>query len=259
MPELNALDPSKAETSPSEVLGHIHSVTGSQASIGLFGARGLHHAGATVGKFIKIHTGEALLIGVITDVSLLVSPSIGEQSYSGVAHVDLTGEISDHGGKMRFRRGVTDYPSIGDPSSALTRNELRLVFDTSAAKTIKIGQLHQDSTITVTIDVDEMLSKHFAVLGTTGVGKSSAVALILQQILQARPDVRGLLLDVHNEYARSFGERAYVVNSGNLRLPFWLFNFEEIVDVFFGGRPGLEEEVEILAEVIPQAKVAYTQ
>ena len=259
MPELNARDPGKTETAAGEVLGHVHSVTGAQASIGLLSANGVHRAGATVGKFIKIHTGKALLIGVITDVSLLVSPSIGEQRYCGVAHVDLTGEISDRGGKIGFRRGVTDYPSIGDAASALTRNELRLVFETSAAKTIKIGQLQQDSAITVTVDVDEMLSKHFAVLGTTGVGKSSAVAVILQQILQVRPDVRILLLDVHNEYGRCFGERAYVVNPGNLRLPFWLFNFEEIVDVFFGGRPGLDEEVEILAEVIPQAKVAYTQ
>jgi len=259
MPELNARDPGKTEATAGEVLGHVHSVTGAQASIGLLSANGLHRAGATVGKFIKIHTGKALLIGVITDVSLLVSPSIGEQRYCGVAHVDLTGEIGDRGGKIGFRRGVTDYPSIGDAASALTSNELRLVFDTSAAKTIKIGQLQQDSTITVAVDVDEMLSKHFAVLGTTGVGKSSAVAVILQQILQVRPDVRILLLDVHNEYGRCFGERAYLVNPGNLRLPFWLFNFEEIVDVFFGGRPGLDEEVEILAEVIPQAKVTYTQ
>ena len=165
MPELNARDPGKTEAAAGEVLGHVHSVTGAQASIGLLSARGLHHAGATVGKFIKIHTGKALLIGVITDVSLLVSPNIGEQRYCGVAHVDLTGEIGDRRGKIGFRRGVTDYPSIGDAASALTSNELRLVFETSAAKTIKIGQLQQDSTITVAIDVDEMLSKHFAVLG----------------------------------------------------------------------------------------------
>jgi len=252
-------DPNKTDAMVGELLGHVHSVTGSQASIGLLGTKGSHRAAATVGKFIKIHTGKALLIGVITDVSALVSASVGERGYCGVARIDLTGEISERDGKIGFRRGVTEYPSIGDPASALTSNELRLVFDTSGARTIKIGQLQQDSAITVAIDVDEMLSKHFAVLGTTGVGKSSAVALLLQQILQARPDLRILLLDVHNEYARSFGERAYVVNPGNLRLPFWLFNFEEIVDVFFGGRPGLEEEVEILAEVIPQAKVAYTQ
>jgi uncharacterized protein len=59
-----------------------------------------------------------------------------------------------------------------------------------------------------------MLSKHFAILGTTGVGKSSAVAVILQQLLQARPDLRVLLLDVHNEYGRCFGDRAYMANPG---------------------------------------------
>ena len=104
-----------------------------------------------------------------------------------------------------------------------------------------------------------MLSKHFAVLGTTGVGKSSAVALLLQKILEARGDLRVLLLDVHNEYGRCFGSQAQVLNPSNIKLPFWLFNFDEIVDVFFSGRPGLEEEVDILSEVIPLAKAAYAQ
>ena len=72
--------------------------------------------------------------------------------------------------------------------------------------------------------------------------------------MRARPDLRIFVLDPHNEYGRCFGERAQVINPRNLRLPFWLFNFEEIVDVFFGGRPGLEEEVDILSEVIPLAK-----
>jgi len=42
-------------------------------------------------------------------------------------------------------------------------------------------------------------------------------------------------------------------------LPFWLFNFEEIVDVLFGGRPGVPEELDVLAEIIPMAKGIYTQ
>ena len=50
-----------------------------------------------------------------------------------------------------------------------------------------------------------------------------------------------------------------MLNPRNLRLPFWLFNFEETIDVFFGGRPGVDEEVEILSEVIPLAKAAYLQ
>jgi uncharacterized protein len=71
--------------------------------------------------------------------------------------------------------------------------------------------------------------------------------------------LRVFLLDVHNEYGRCFGDRALVLNPRNLKLPFWLFNFEEIVDVLFAGRPGVPEELDILAEVIPVAKSIYTQ
>ena len=96
-------------------------------------------------------------------------------------------------------------------------------------------------------------------LGTTGVGKSSGVAILLQQILDERPDLRIFLIDPHNEYGRCFGDKAQVLTPRNLRLPFWLFNFEETVDAFFGGRPGIDEEVEILSEAIPEAKAAYVQ
>src|SRR5437763_197797 len=83
-----------------------------------------------------------------------------------------------------------------------------------------------------------------------GVGKSSGVALILREILDARPDLRIFLIDPHNEYARGFADRANVLTPSNLKLPFWLFSFEEIVDVFFRGRPGVDEEVAILSELI---------
>ena len=119
--------------------------------------------------------------------------------------------------------------------------------------------LQQDHTIPAQIDIDNLVSKHFAMLGTTGVGKSNGVAIILQQILDERPDLRIFLIDPHNEYGRCFGDKSQVLTPRNLRLPFWLFNFEETVDAFFGGRPGIDEEVEILSEVIPLAKAVYGQ
>jgi uncharacterized protein len=254
-----APDPGRPPSSAGTSLGHVYSVSGSQASIALMNADGPGRAWMKVGKFIKIQTGKTLLVGVVTEVSVRPAPGMKDQGHYGTASVDLAGEIGQAGGKLSFRRGVTEYPAVGDSAMPLSSDELRIVFDTAETKTIKIGHLQQDRTISVGIDIQEMLSKHFAILGTTGVGKSSAVALILRQILGVRPDLRILLLDVHNEYGRCFGERAFLVNPGNLKLPFWLFNFEEIVDVFFGGRPGLEEEVETLAEVIPFAKVTYTQ
>ena len=117
-----------------------------------------------------------------------------------------------------------------------------------------IGDLQQNPNIGVHIDIDHLVSRHFAILGATGVGKSSGVAIILQKILDTRPNLRIFLVDPHNEYGRCFGDKAQVLNPRNLRLPFWLFNFEETVDAFFGGRPGVDEEVEILSEVIPLAK-----
>ena len=117
-----------------------------------------------------------------------------------------------------------------------------------------VGALQQDPTIAACVNVDDMVAKHFAIFGTTGVGKSSGVSLILREILTVRPDLRLFLIDPHNEYGRCFEDRALVLNPRNVKLPFWLFNFEEIVDVFYRGRPGVEEEVAILSELIPVAK-----
>lgn len=245
-----------------DLLGRIHGVSGSRATVGLLSAAldGPHRAIITVGRFLKIRTGAALLVGVITDV-FIQNPSDAKAGECGaVAHLDLMGQFDRRDPtRMRFRRGVTDYPIIGDVVVPLTNRELHVIFDGSEAATISIGALQQDSTVNACVEVDEMLSKHFAVLGSTGVGKSTGLAHILLQTMDARPDLRIFLLDAHNEYDRVFSERAHVVNPGNLRLPFWLFNFEEIVDVFFAGRPGSQEEVAILSEVIPLAKWSYTQ
>ena len=141
----------------------------------------------------------------------------------------------------------------------LTNQQLRTVYAPSKAEQINIGTLQQDPSVVAYVDVEDMLSKHFAVLGSTGVGKSSGVSLLLNEVLRVRPNLRVFLLDVHNEYGRCFGDKSLVLNPRNLKLPFWLFNFEEFVDVIFGGRPGVPEELEVLVELIPVAKATYTQ
>ncbi len=193
---------------------------------------------------------------MITDATCEDLPT--SDNYVASAGVDLLGEISgsEH---PKFQRGVTNYPTIGDAVELISNQELRTVYAPSGSDQINIGTLQQDRSVTAYVDVEEMLSKHFAVLGSTGVGKSTGVSLLLNEILKARPNLRIFLLDVHNEYGRCFGERSLVLNPRNLKLPFWLFNFEEIVDVLFAGRPGVPEELDVLAEVIPMAKGVYTQ
>jgi DNA helicase HerA-like ATPase len=245
-----------SQVSETAALGCVLAISGSQASVRISLPADSHHADvarATVGKFLGIFTGETLVIGVITKMS--VEQSRGEAPVQAAAQVDLLGEIKQNeAGAPFFQRGVTVYPAIGDTAELVTQDELRLVFDTAGGETITIGQLQQDVSIPAYVNVDEMVHKHFAVLGTTGVGKSSGVALLLGKIMDARPDLRIFLIDPHNEYGRCFGNRAQVLTPKNLKLPFWLFNFEETVDVFFRGRPGLDEEVEVLSDLIPIAK-----
>ncbi len=245
-----------------EPLGRIISVRGSRASVSLPVAptRKADDGRATVGRFLGIRTGRSLLIGVITDLAVDEAAAGDWRDCHATARLELVGEIKNPDtASAQFQRGVAEYPAIGDPVVLIGPRELPLVFNVGSDSVIDVGHLQQDTTIRAYVDVDDMLSKHFAVLGTTGVGKSSGVVVILQEVLRTRPDLRIFVLDVHNEYARSFGELAQVVNPRNLRLPFWLFTFEEIVDVFFGGRPGLEDEVDILAEAIPLAKSSYQQ
>lgn len=234
--------------------GAVHSVKGSEAKVSLPSSRSHETARATVGAFLRIQAGDRRVIGIVTAVDAADGPG----GTGAEACVDLMGEIiCDPNGLDRFQRGVSIYPAIGDAVSVIGREELRLIYSGSGQGSIAIGALHNDSGIEARISIDNTLSKHFAVLGSTGVGKSSGVAVILREILEARPNLRIFLLDGHNEYGRCFGSRANVVNAHNLKLPFWLFNFEEFIDVIYGGRPGVEEELDILAEHIPIAKGMY--
>src|SRR3954453_8046131 len=239
--------------------GRVISVRGSLARVGLLAASQMSHTEvrATVGRFVSIRCSNSTIVAMITEVSCEHLPS--SDAYVASASVDLLGEILGGPLRPKFQRGVTNYPSIGDTVDLISNQELRTVYAPSGSDQINVGTLQQDSSVVAYVDVEEMLSKHFAVLGSTGVGKSSGVSLLLNEILVTRPNLRIFLLDVHNEYGRCFGDRALVINPRNLKLPFWLFNFEEIVDVFFGGRAGIAEELEILSEVFPIAKALYTQ
>jgi DNA helicase HerA-like ATPase len=241
-------------------IGRVVGINGSQASVEL-NARPSGSENPTVGKFMGLTTATSVIIGLITDVGEQAIAGLGGgPSFRKVARLDLIGEIkTGEGGVERFQRGVTDYPNIGDGALLLGERKLRLVYGSADSDRAHIGNLQQNSNIHVHIDIDHLVSRHFAILGATGVGKSSGVVIILQKILETRPNLRIFLVDPHNEYSRCFGDKAQVLNPRNLRLPFWLFNFEETIDAFFGGRPGVDEEVEILAEVIPQAKAAYLQ
>src|SRR5262245_3688140 len=232
-------------------LGRAISVGGSQVIVQFssdLSSAGEDLANVTVGTFLGIEGNQSLVIGALCEISL-DKPQDGQRAMRATGRVDLLGElVQDSDGAWYFRRGVMAYPKIGSAIVPIGHSELRVIFDTVGPNTINVGQLQQDGSIGAYLDVDDMVQKHFAIFGSTGAGKSSSVALILREIMDARQDLRILLIDPHNEYGACFEDRAHVVRYGNLRLPFWLFSFDEIVQVIFGQRDDVEEEVSLFAE-----------
>ena len=156
-----------------------------------------------------------------------------------------------------FNRGVSVYPTLGDRVRVASRPELEQAFCGDKRNSVRVGCIRQDPSIAATIRVDDLLGKHFAILGTTGTGKSCTTALILRSILQKNPAAHIVLLDPHNEYAPAFGDWAEVISQRNMQLPYWLLTFEELVEVLIGDPLERKAEVEILQELIPLAKARY--
>lgn len=179
-----------------------------------------------VGSQVKMVVGNSWLIA---NVRTLRASESGEL----VAHVDFLGEGSrDSAGKLsNFRRGVTRYPIPGAEVLPVTTDDLHAVFAASDEPHIEIGTVYPTDDIRGTLYVDPMLSKHFAVLGSTGTGKSTSVALILHRISELSPEGHILMIDPHGEYSAAFKNCGELFNVDNLQLPYWLMNFEEHCEV----------------------------
>ena len=166
----------------------------------------------------------------------------------------LVGELVKRAnGTAAFNCGVSVYPTLGDRVRVASRLELEQAFYDDKRHSVRVGSIRQDPSIAAMIRVDDLLGKHFAILGTTGTGKSCTTALILRSILQRNPAA----LDPHNEYASSFGEWGEVISPRNMQLPSWLLTFEELIEVLIGNPQERKAEIEILQELIPLAKSRY--
>ena len=244
---------------PEARVGRVVSVSGAQAVALLEGGgEGREQAcGLEIGKLVTMRSERSVVFGLIAGLSVPAPAQDPKQSEVRIVELELLGEtpINERGRRLSFQRGVTSFPSLGDSVFHANREDLEIVFASPDANKVRVGSIHQDRRLPACVAVDDLLGKHFALLGTTGSGKSCAVALILRQILQEHQNGHVVLLDPHNEYHRAFGEMAELIDPGTLELPFWLFNFEEFVEVVLG-RKGSPDGIEasILNELIPIAQ-----
>ncbi len=247
--------------SDTRVLGHVVRCDGARATIAAFAdeENGAVTAQWTVGRIISINLGSARTVGLVYEIGK-ADLSWNENGRNAIeVHVELVGEVRDRDQPQPpvFDRGITIYPHVGALAHRIRARDLQAVYDLAGRHSVTIGQLSQDESIEARIAIDDTLARHFAIVGTTGVGKSTAVSLLMRKAIEARPDLRILILDPHNEFAASLPEHCVRVDASTLDLPFWMFRLEEFTEVLFRGRETEPEEVDVLRDLIPIAKNLY--
>jgi len=162
----------------------------------------------------------------------------------------LTGRIHS------FRRGVTNYPIPGALVYPATSQDLKQIYASDGRTSIGIGNVYPTKDISAALYIDALLGKHFALLGSTGTGKSTSAALILHRICEHAPEGHVLMIDPHGEYGAAFKSTGICLDVSNLQMPYWLMNFEEHCEMFLTTRGSdREEDAEILSKCLYEARM----
>jgi len=209
-----------------------------------------------LGAIMSIDAGHAVVLGLVSAMSVPAPSHDSAVQTIRIVEMELIGEFTKPtiNAPARFKRGVSSFPTLGDGVHVATRDELTALFAINGASSVRIGVVKQDAQIPATVNIDELFSRHCAVLGTTGAGKSCALALLLRSVLERFPHGHIVILDPHNEYSKSFEDRAVVFDPTTLTLPYWMLTFDELVEVLYPGKEGYTEEIELLADLVPAAK-----
>src|SRR6478736_5479456 len=206
-----------------------------------------------VGSQVKIKTPDGWLLANVRNQKQ------DRRADGGIlANIDFMGEGKEEkltGKISSFRRGVTRYPIPGALVFPATTDDLRQIYASDGRSSVQIGTVYPTSDIRAGLYVDAMLGKHFALLGSTGIGKSTSAALILHRICESAPNGHIVMIDPHGEYAAAFKTTGMIFDVGNLHMPYWLMNFEEHCEVFLTSKGNdAQEDAEILAKCLLKAR-----
>ncbi|MFM7402548.1 MAG: ATP-binding protein [Erythrobacter sp.] len=206
-----------------------------------------------VGSQVKIRVGDAWLLASVRDQRR------DRRSDAGIiTHIDFLGEGGEEkltGWINGFKRGITRYPIPGAFVYPATTKDLEQIYATDGRASITIGKVFPTKDIRAGLYIDAMLGKHFALLGSTGTGKSTSAALILHRICEAAPQGHIVMIDPHGEYSAAFRSTGQILDVSNLQMPYWLMNFEEHCEVLLTSS-GNERQVDadILAKCLLGAR-----
>lgn len=231
-------------------MGSVASVSGSAVSVhlaksiasGLSIIEGRTYRIGQVGSFVRIPQGYQDLFGVVSEVGAKAMPSNLDTASSETGRwmqIQLIGESVGH----VFERGISQYPNIGDSVHITTESNLARIYGASKFGQIVIGSLSSAESIPAKVSLNELVTRHSAVLGSTGSGKSTTTASLLRSICGSSeyPSARILMLDVHGEYSEALADVATILSvdprpgEKELFVPYWALNSNELLDFLTGG------------------------
>ncbi|WP_245988070.1 ATP-binding protein [Sphingobium fluviale] len=229
----------RSDNTPLEDIGFVFQVAGSSSQI-LIDLKSIdalgHHPDpciamtGQVGSQVKMRLGHMWIIANIRSMVL-----DRRDSTRVVADIDFLGEGNEEFGTgviVNFRRGVTRYPTPGTPIFPVSSADMDQIYAATGRSHVQIGTVYPTTHTRAALYVDALLGKHFALLGSTGTGKSTSAALILHKICEQSPKGHIVMIDPHGEYSAAFTQNGALYDASNLALPYWLMNFEEHCEVF---------------------------
>lgn len=257
-------------------IGKVSSVSGASVAVklseslasGLSIINGNTYRVGQVGSFVRIPMGYQDLYGVVSEIGASAAPQ--PVNYEDIEtgrwmKVELAGETIG----LRFERGISQHPNINDSVHIVTEQDLRRIYGGKGDDQIKIGTLSSAENIDVRLSLDALVTRHSAILGSTGSGKSTTVASLLRSIVgsddqgSGSPAARILLLDIHGEYASALSDLAHVFSAtpqpgqSPLHVPYWALEANELLSFVAGD---LTENQEIFfTDKIYQMKLDRSQ
>lgn len=208
------------------------------------------------GSIIKIHFGRRIIYGYVGRlrmkaeydkemgrvVSVTEDARIIEADLFGEAEWILDGSANPPAWMLQFERGVSTFPLPQQTMYLTPSSELRFIYGHGKGAILEIGEHVGSAGAPCYADLNELLGKHTAILGSTGSGKSGAVAAIIHSLrehgskrkyLKWKPQI--VILDPHNEYAVAFKDsKSLSTDANTLSLPYWLLSSQETFSLFVG-------------------------
>lgn len=234
-------------------LGDVQDVNGTTVSIilsknsltGFIYIDGQGYRVGQIGSFVRIPIGFCDLFGLVSEVGASAAPDNKAESQSSGnswMRIQLIGESQRN---STFSRGLSQYPTIGDEVHLVSEKELRSIYgQPDKPYFVKVGHVSNADSIPALIDVNKLITRHSAVVGTTGSGKSTTVASIINALSDNKryPSSRIIMLDLHGEYGRALKDKAniYKISADKstmekeLHIPYWALNFDELCEITFG-------------------------